>query len=664
MADNGSISGTSCPAKAITAARHPIQKPGSALALLLLIVIMAAPAVSLASPIIGTALTNILGVTALTNLDLSGPFTNPISLTNPPFVPNALSIGGPGYFVLRDPVSGELSATRFGLWTIDSNGFLLMNQGLRVQGYSNPAMTVIGDVRIDGTGWQGTNSSPPAVASFEILTNGCVVVNFADNTSIVRCQILLQTFQQTSTLTPEGWRLYGWSASAGPLPQPVPPGSGGTGWLVPGVLEQLVPQLQLSSFEGWPKSFSQGVLVPTDVPTDIGIEGNGFFVLRRTNDGALFATRAGGFYLDGSGYLVHYSGLRLQGYVDASLTTIGDIRIDTLGLPSTNDPTAVLVSYDFDEHGVITEYSSDGTLFVRGQILLQGCANPDLVGHTNFDLYPINTNNDIWSSLAPPLTNSPGWLVMGSLELSQFDTNLLAARSALNFFIVGSFTATVLPANMAINGPGFFTVRDPLTDTLYATRLGNFELNAGSYLVTPAGLRVQGYTDSTDTTVGDIQVTNASSPGGDTAAVQSYAFNSGGQLEVQLADGTSYPGGQILLQNYRNLQGLTPAGKDLYSNVTAAMPLYTNELTRNFQMSPIITECLEQMAAATALQLPPPGGYRIFINNLEGGTMEASSDLVHWEAIGQVNGSSDLNEAEFFDNPQSTQRFYRVVTGL
>jgi hypothetical protein len=62
------------------------------------------------------------------------------------------------------------------------------------------------------------------------------------------------------------------------------------------------------------------------------------------------------------------------------------------------------------------------------------------------------------------------------------------------------------------------------------------------------------------------------------------------------------------------------------------------------------------------LQLPPASGFRLFISDLTGGTVESSIDLIHWDVIGQVNGSPDLNVAEFFDTPQTMQTFYRIVT--
>jgi flagellar hook protein FlgE len=59
-------------------------------------------------------------------------------------------------------------------------------------------------------------------------------------------------------------------------------------------------------------SFTQGNIESTGRPTDLAIEGNGFFVVA-TGDGNLF-TRAGNFRLDSDGKLVTNQGLAVQGF--------------------------------------------------------------------------------------------------------------------------------------------------------------------------------------------------------------------------------------------------------------------------------------------------------------------------------------------------------------
>ncbi|HUA67076.1 MAG TPA: flagellar hook-basal body complex protein, partial [Candidatus Saccharimonadales bacterium] len=133
--------------------------------------------------------------------------------------------------------------------------------------------------------------------------------------------------------------------------------------------------------------------------------------------------------------------------------------------------------------------------------------------------------------------------------VEQIGTGVVTSSIA-DTFTQGSITSSGVPTNMAIDGNGFFLVKDPTSGEEYVTRDGNFTVDPNGYLVNSVGMRVQGYTNSTGTTIGDIQITNANAPGGDTSPVQSYTFSSNGDVNIQLADGTQYVGGQVLLQNF------------------------------------------------------------------------------------------------------------------
>jgi flagellar hook protein FlgE len=77
-----------------------------------------------------------------------------------------------------------------------------------------------------------------------------------------------------------------------------------------------------------PEVTLQGALVPTDIPTELALEGAGFFILSGKSadlDGALY-TRRGVFVQDAYGYLVTPSGLRVQGYQ-------ADLHGDLAGAP-------------------------------------------------------------------------------------------------------------------------------------------------------------------------------------------------------------------------------------------------------------------------------------------------------------------------------------------
>jgi flagellar hook protein FlgE len=569
------------------------------------------------------------------------------------FYPWDIKIAGAGFFLVRDPVDNSFSATRFGAFNLDTNGFLVTTFGKRLQGFMGEGSTNLVDLAITNAIWQRGSFG---LESFQIQSNGFVVETISNTLSIVLGQVALQNFQNPSALVTQGWRFFSWSSAAVPFPQAVLPGTSGTGWLVSGAVEQIKPKLQINPYAGPPQSFAQGVLIPTPVPTDVGIEGHGFFVLRRTNDNALFATRAGAFYIDGTGYFVHYSGMRLEGYNDSTQSSVGDVQINPVGSVPDGNPSALVTDFGIDLRGVVMEYLTDGSSIARGQILLEECSNPNAAARTNFDLYPIIANSGLWSPMAPAMTENLGWLVAGTLEASQFDMNLIGVRNRLNFFSQGYITGTGTPSDLAIEGPGFFTIRDPATAVLYATRCGAFQTDTLGYLVTSNGLRAQGFTNELGTQLGDIVIPPAS---------VSYTTDTEGNIAATFPDGTSLSCGTVLVQQFRNLQGLVSIGNLLYSNLTEAIPMVTNSDMPN-PLSYIQSEAIEEPAPPPpAIQLlPPAGGFHLFISDLMMGTLESSTDLVHWNAIGQVEGSPDLNVGEFFDTPQSTQTFYRVVVPL
>jgi len=60
--------------------------------------------------------------------------------------------------------------------------------------------------------------------------------------------------------------------------------------------------------------FSQGGLTTTNNPLDVGISGDGFFVVQEVMTGQPYYTRSGQFAVDSSGYLVTNGGQRVLGY--------------------------------------------------------------------------------------------------------------------------------------------------------------------------------------------------------------------------------------------------------------------------------------------------------------------------------------------------------------
>ena len=134
----------------------------------------------------------------------------------------------------------------------------------------------------------------------------------------------------------------------------------------------------------------------------------------------------------------------------------------------------------------------------------------------------------------------------------------------------GGQTNTGVASNLDIsgNGNGFFEVVDPVTKASYVTQDGTFTVNASGKLVTANGDYVQGYTDSSLSTIGNISIASPDS----TNPMVSYNIDSQGTITMTLADGTTAVAGQVLLQNFAAPQMLVSEGNNLYSNMAAAGP--------------------------------------------------------------------------------------------
>jgi len=145
-------------------------------------------------------------------------------------------------------------------------------------------------------------------------------------------------------------------------------------------------------------------------------------------------------------------------------------------------------------------------------------------------------------------------------------------------FTQGTINTTGATTDLAINGNGYFLVSDPSSGIMYATRDGEFNLDANGYMINANGDRVQGTIGSSGT-VTDLQINSATAIAAlnDTTTpaptLQSYTINTSGQITATLSDGTSGVIGQVMLQNFTNPQALVSQGNNLYSYSSAAGPL-------------------------------------------------------------------------------------------
>ncbi|MFC6154119.1 flagellar hook protein FlgE [Nocardioides yefusunii] len=181
-------------------------------------------------------------------------------------------------------------------------------------------------------------------------------------------------------------------------------------------------------------NFGQGSAQTTNKATDLMIQGDGFFVVRKGGEN-LF-TRAGAFSFDQSGQLVTPSGNRLQGYVlDANGAPAGglvDVTLDVANAVPAVPGGVALTSYQIGSDGKLRGIFSDGIQRDMAQIAVADFVNPqglEKVGETSYR----TSANSGQPEYGLAGEGARGKLVGGALEMSNVDlaaefTNLILAQ--------------------------------------------------------------------------------------------------------------------------------------------------------------------------------------------------------------------------------------------
>lgn len=181
-------------------------------------------------------------------------------------------------------------------------------------------------------------------------------------------------------------------------------------------------------------NFTQGSAQTTGRPTDLMIQGDGFFVTRRGNE-ELY-TRAGSFTFDENANLVTPTGDRVQGYLlDSAGNPTGglvDITLDPNNAVPAVPAGVQLTSYKIGSDGKIRGIFDDGLQRDMGQLALADFANPmglEKVGDTSFR----ESANSGTAQTGVAAQGRRGTLIGGALEMSNVDlaaefTNLILAQ--------------------------------------------------------------------------------------------------------------------------------------------------------------------------------------------------------------------------------------------
>lgn len=138
-----------------------------------------------------------------------------------------LAVSGNGYFLVKDG-TGDTLATRAGSFRWDDQGYLVNAAGMRVQGlkgdYATGLGTAVGDIKKDTATQTNASGATITLKSVAIDRSGQVVQFYSDGSNKTVGQVLVQQFNQPSSLMKRGDGLYTSLNNAGPIGN----GTGGT----------------------------------------------------------------------------------------------------------------------------------------------------------------------------------------------------------------------------------------------------------------------------------------------------------------------------------------------------------------------------------------------------------------------------------------------------
>jgi len=165
-------------------------------------------------------------------------------------------------------------------------------------------------------------------------------------------------------------------------------------------------------------NFTQGALQSTGLPSDLSIQGDGFFVVADPITATTAYTRAGSFTVDLNGYITTPTGQRVQGGAPGAVN--GDALVD-MQIPAAVGAVPV-TGFNIDQNGQVIALLQDGTTSVVGAITMEKFTNTQGLVKVGDNLYmstPAAGPN--FASYHAPGQDGLGSMRAGYLELSNVD---------------------------------------------------------------------------------------------------------------------------------------------------------------------------------------------------------------------------------------------------
>ena len=284
---------------------------------------------------------------------------------------------------------------------------------------------------------------------------------------------------------------------------------------------------------------TQGSLQTTGRALDLGISGDGFFIV---NDGALsYYTRAGNFYLDRDGTLVTGDGLKVQGYRPGNGGQIDQNNFGDLAIQAG----------DVFEPQATTEMSLKGNLRAEMPIIdnvINGDLSPEEYRSlSNVVINKVSVTDSLGSlhnlELVYQKTEESEWTV--SVLLPEFDED----GELFNYYNLGDTLVEFGTDGKVISEPASFSF-DIFADDL-DNGAADMEMEIDFSQLTQFG---------NSSNSADVSSINGNTEG----LLESFNISQTGEINGVYTNGEVRILGQIAMATFNNTGGLTKSGDNLF----------------------------------------------------------------------------------------------------
>ena len=291
------------------------------------------------------------------------------------------------------------------------------------------------------------------------------------------------------------------------------------------------------------QQFTQGNITTTENPLDLAINGNGFFEV--TNGIQTLYTRNGQFQANKDGYIVNSAGLQLMGYPANDQGVIQPGAARALQLPTggvdPNETTEVNIEMNLDSRLATTLPASGAQIDFNDAATYNNATSISVYDAKGQDVavtyYFQKSGTDTWNVYA----TANGVTLAGTAAAPLPVTSITFPSDGSAPTSPSGPVSITIPATTNAAGAATLPISGVQLDLTKATQFGSA-----------------------------FGVTDLSQDGYSAGKLSSLSIESSGVVMATYSNGQSKPAGQIELASFRNPQGLSPLGGNVWARTFAS----------------------------------------------------------------------------------------------